>query len=47
MEKEKLLATIKEDKREELNLKVLSAIQLCLTDEVLREESTARWWLKL
>lgn len=40
-----------EDKMEELDLMALSAIQLCLADEVLREvaeeESAAGLWLKL
>lgn len=35
MKKEKLLATMKEDEMEELDLKALSAIQFCLTDEVV------------
>lgn len=37
MGKEKLFVTMKEDEREELDLKTLSVIQLCLDDEVLRE----------
>jgi len=51
MGKEKFPMTIKEDEREELNLKALNAIQLCLTDEVLREvveeEFAAGLWFKL
>ncbi len=35
--KDKLPTTMKEDEREELDIKALSAIQLCSSDEVLRE----------
>lgn len=45
MENKKLPTMMKEDEREELDLKAFNAIQLCLVDEVLRnvleEESTA------
>lgn len=37
MGKEKFLATMSEDKKEELNLKALCAIQLCLANKVLQE----------
>ena len=49
--KDKLSATMKEDEREELDIKALSAIKLCLSNEVLREVAdemtTAELWLRL
>jgi len=49
--KDKLPTTMKKDDQEELDIKALSAIQLCLSDEVLQEvvdEMTAiELWLRL
>lgn len=51
MGKENISTMMSEDDREELDLKVLYVIQLCLTDEVLREVAydvfVVGLWLKL
>lgn len=49
--KDKLPTPMKEDEREELDIKTLSVIQLCMYDEVLRDVAekmtAAGLWLQL
>ena len=49
--KDKLLESMSKDEKKELEMKVHSAIQVCLADEVLREvankDTVVGLWLKL